>query len=83
MLPDQDFRSWEGRFKLHIQRPRLKAKMPGIGTDEKAAFKEMLRLMMAFKPEMWATVREVMEFEWMMKLGLPGLEEASKDFRSQ
>ncbi|PLB46176.1 kinase-like protein [Aspergillus steynii IBT 23096] len=73
---DRHARSWEDRFISHIQRPRSEAGISGICVEEKAAVLDMLRSMLAFRPEMRATARDVLKCDWMTKWALPELEEA-------
>lgn len=42
-----------------------------IGEDEKAAFLNLMRRMLVFRPEERPTANEVLQSEWMVKWGLP------------
>lgn len=66
-------RPWEQRFNESIQNPRQECNMPLMEDVEKTAFLNMLRDMLAFKPEKRSTAREVIECEWMQEWALPEL----------
>ncbi|KAH8427676.1 uncharacterized protein LDX57_005386 [Aspergillus melleus] len=73
---DRHIRSWEDRFESHIQRPRLEAGIPCVGSEEKTAILDMLRSMLSFRPEMRATARDILECEWMIKWAQPEFKES-------
>lgn len=50
-----------------------------IGEDEKAAFLNLMRRMLVFRPEERPTANEVLQSEWMVKWGLPEYERSLKD----
>ncbi|RAH51089.1 kinase-like protein [Aspergillus brunneoviolaceus CBS 621.78] len=63
-------RSWERRFEESIQKPRAE------GGDERAALMEMLRAMLAFRPEERITARQALQSRWMSGWGMPALQES-------
>jgi serine/threonine protein kinase len=67
---DRNVRSWEDRFKKHIQQPRQKAGMPIFDAEEKAAVMDMLRSMLYFEPEKRYTAREILQCQWMKRWAL-------------
>jgi len=66
-------RSWEERFEIDMQEPRRKLGMKQVGEEEKAAFFDMLKAMMVYKPEERMTAKEVRQSEWMTKWAMPEL----------
>ena len=68
---DRYVRSWEERFERHIQQSRRDAGIETVEADEKEAIRDMLSSMLVFRPEMRATVMDVLECEWMVKWALP------------
>ena len=47
--------------------------MKQVGEEEKAAFFDMLKAMMVYKPEERMTAEEVRQSEWMTKWAMPEL----------
>ncbi|KAF2013940.1 kinase-like protein [Aaosphaeria arxii CBS 175.79] len=68
------YRSWDDRFMDSLQRPREEYAMPLISPPEKRAIFDMLRPMLAFRPEDRSTAKQVLESEWMVKWALPEYE---------
>jgi hypothetical protein len=66
-------------FEDCVQKWRRK-KGTEIGEDEKVAFLNLIRRMLAFWPEERPSVNEVLQLEWMVKWGLPAYERSLKDF---
>jgi len=79
--PGRQVRSWEDRFKKHIQLPRQKAGIPGFDLEEKAAVMKMLRSMLSFEPEKRLTARDILKCEWMEKWSLPDFEKSHSQER--
>ena len=66
--------SWEDRFEKHIQSTWREHGVAAFGEEEKAAFLDMIRSMLSFRPEEWATIQGVLNSEWMKKWALPSFE---------
>ena len=66
--------SWEDRFEKHIQSTWREHGVAGFGEEENAAFLDMMRSMLSFRPEEWATIQGVLNSEWMKKWALPSFE---------
>ena len=80
---DQDGRPKEGRdvwpkleqaFEQGIQYYRQRLQMGVFGEEETKAILNLIRWMLAFRPEERPTIEEVLESEWMVKWVLPDLE---------
>lgn len=80
---DQDGRPKEGRdvwpkleqaFEQGIQYYRQRLQMEIFGEEETKAILNLIRWMLAFRPEERPTIEEVLESEWMVKWVLPDLE---------
>jgi len=65
--------SWEEQFKIIIQEPRRDLGMEQVGEEEKAAFFDMIKAMIVYKPEERMTAAEVRQSEWMTKWAMPEL----------
>jgi serine/threonine-protein kinase SRPK3 len=50
-------KSWEDRFEMFVQDPRIREGMPLFESSERDAFLAMLRSMLAYKPEERASAR--------------------------
>ena len=50
-----------------------------IVEDEKAAFLNLMRRMLVFRPQERPTADEVLQLEWMVKWGWPDYERSLKD----
>ncbi|RAK75324.1 kinase-like protein [Aspergillus fijiensis CBS 313.89] len=72
------FRSWSDRFEDRVQQPRRQEGMPVLGDDERATIFDMLRPMLAFRPEERCTTKQILESEWMVKWALPAYEKIPK-----
>ncbi|GAD91861.1 protein kinase domain protein [Paecilomyces variotii No. 5] len=68
-------RSLVERFIDSMQEQRREIAMENIGEVEKDALLQMIRDMLAFRPTERLTAAEVMESEWMVRWGLPVLDE--------
>ncbi|KAF3893067.1 Serine/threonine-protein kinase Ppk16 [Trichophyton interdigitale] len=58
-------------FVQDIQMRRLEGGKRGFDTEEALAFVDMIRSMLAFRPEQRATIETVLASDWMTKWGLP------------
>ncbi|KKK24204.1 hypothetical protein P175DRAFT_0508759 [Aspergillus ochraceoroseus IBT 24754] len=65
--------SLEESFEIGVQKWRRKLG-DGIEEDEKAAFLDLIRRMLSFRPEERPTAEEVLKSEWMVKWALPDYE---------
>ena len=70
--------SWEQRFEDGIQEPRREEGMETICEQEKEAFFEMIRWMLAFQPEDRPSIRQVLDMTWMENWAIPECEESWK-----
>ncbi|GKZ65025.1 hypothetical protein AnigIFM60653_007610 [Aspergillus niger] len=68
------YRSWGDRFEDSVQQPRQEVGMPLFDAEERDAIFEMLRSMLAFRPEQRSTTKQILESEWMVKWALPEYE---------
>ncbi|KAK2737609.1 hypothetical protein FQN55_000965 [Onygenales sp. PD_40] len=67
-------RPFVGRFVDSIQEPRRGSAMEDIGEAEKTALLNMLRGMLAYRPDERLTATETIESEWMVRWALPALD---------
>jgi serine/threonine-protein kinase SRPK3 len=65
--------SLEEEFELCVQKHREDSNMTKFDWDEAAAFLNLMRRMLAFRPEERPTAKEVLESEWMVQWALPEL----------
>lgn len=65
---------WTERFEKFVQEPRQCDGMEVVGGEEKAALFDMLRSMLAFKPEDRISADDALECKWMKEWGLPETE---------
>ncbi|KAF2277022.1 kinase-like protein [Westerdykella ornata] len=80
MRGESKFKGWAELFDFCIQRPREELGIP-LEEDEKTALEELLRSMLAWKPEEGPTALQVLESEWMRKWALPDLERMDAQLR--
>lgn len=67
--------SLQESFEVGVQKWRRK-KGDEFDENEKAAFLDLMRRMLSFRPEERPTAEEVLKSEWMVKWALPDYEEA-------
>lgn len=67
--PFQD--SLEERYNWFVNAARRRSDMEEQEEDEKKAFLHMIRMMLQYLPSDRATIRDVVESEWMQKWGFP------------
>ncbi|XHF96611.1 hypothetical protein AWENTII_000235 [Aspergillus wentii] len=67
-------RSLEGHFEKTVQKARIRARMPSLGSEEQNALLSMFRSMLSFKPENRPSAQQVLESEWMVNWALPEYE---------
>lgn len=65
----------EESFEVGVQKWRRRMG-DEFGEDEKAAFLELMRRMLSFRPEERPTAGEVLKSEWMVKWSLPDCEQS-------
>lgn len=70
--------SLEDCFEREIQAPRQRDGMGQVGTEETVALLDMLRRMLAFRPEERATATTILESRWMTSWGLPAFEKSGR-----
>ncbi|PYI30888.1 kinase domain-containing protein [Aspergillus indologenus CBS 114.80] len=81
--PKQDRDIWppiDQEFEGGVQHYRRKRKMGEFGAEETAAILDLMRRMLAFRPEERPSAAEVLQSEWMVKWVLPDYE---RSLRSQ
>ncbi|PYH81545.1 kinase domain protein [Aspergillus uvarum CBS 121591] len=81
--PKKDRYVWppiDQAFEDGIQHYRKKRKMGDFGAEETAAILDVMRRMLAFRPEERPSAAEVLQSEWMVKWVLPDYE---RSLRSQ
>ncbi|KAI3332848.1 kinase-like domain-containing protein [Ustulina deusta] len=73
-----DIWSWDRRFEEWLQELRRYCGMDTVGEEEKAALLDLLRWMLAWKPEERPSSEEVLDTVWMKKWALPAYEQGRK-----
>ncbi|KAM0210838.1 hypothetical protein ACHAPA_004652 [Fusarium lateritium] len=68
---ERDIWSWDRRFEQWIQEPRQSLGMDSIDEEEKAAFLELLKWMLAWKPADRPTAQQVLDSIWIRHWALP------------
>ncbi|KAH7251323.1 kinase-like domain-containing protein [Fusarium tricinctum] len=68
---ERDIWSWERRFDQWIQEPRQSLCMDIIGEEEQAAFLDLLKHMLAWKPAGRPTAQQVLDSIWIRDWALP------------
>ncbi|KAH7194589.1 kinase-like domain-containing protein [Fusarium oxysporum] len=68
---EQDIWSWDRRFRQWIQEPRKSEGMETINSEEAAALLDLLKRMLAWKPENRPQAQQVLESGWMKEWALP------------
>ncbi|KAM0237922.1 hypothetical protein ACHAP5_008821 [Fusarium lateritium] len=68
---ERDIWSWDRRFEQWIQEPRQSLGMDSMGEEEKAAFLELLKWMLDWKPADWPTAQQVLDSIWIRDWALP------------
>ena len=70
------FTSLDNAFDEGLQAYRKMGNAALVADDERAAFLDLLRRMMVYRPEDRITIEGVLQSEWMQKWALPALAEA-------
>ncbi|KAM0222994.1 hypothetical protein ACHAQD_003724 [Fusarium lateritium] len=65
--------TWDIRFERCVQQGRKEGGMKPMSKDEKEAFLDMMKKMIAFRPEDRMTAKELLESRWMKQWALPEL----------
>ncbi|KAI1120838.1 kinase-like domain-containing protein [Nemania abortiva] len=73
-----DIWSWDRRFEEWLQELRRYRGMGVVGEEEKVALLDLLRWMLAWKPEERPSAEEVLDTVWMKKWALPAYEQGQK-----
>ncbi|RMZ79733.1 hypothetical protein DV738_g3261, partial [Chaetothyriales sp. CBS 135597] len=73
-----DIWSWDRRFQQWIQEARRHYAMDVMDEQEGVALLDMLRWMLAWKPQDRPTADEILDAAWMKKWALPAYERAQK-----
>ncbi|EER38518.1 protein kinase [Histoplasma capsulatum H143] len=72
--PREDRDVWpriDEAFEEGVQKYRRKREMGEFGRDEAAAILDLIRQMLAFRPEERPTAEDILKSEWMVKWALP------------
>ena len=64
----------EQAFEARVQQDRRELSMGEFGEEETRAILDLIRRMLAFRPEERPTCEEILESEWMLKWALPELQ---------
>lgn len=70
--------SIDGAFEEGVQKYRRKFGMGEFDGEETAAFLDLMRRMLTFRPEERPTAREVLQSRWMVEWVLPDFERSSQ-----
>ncbi|KAF4959140.1 hypothetical protein FGADI_1880 [Fusarium gaditjirri] len=68
---DRDIWSWDRRFRQWIQEPRKSEGMESFGSEEAAALLDLLKRMLAWKPENRPQAHQLLESGWVKEWALP------------
>ncbi|KAF5550957.1 SRPK2 bound unphosphorylated [Fusarium mexicanum] len=68
---ERDIWSWDRRFSQWIQEPRKSEGTETINSEEAAALLNLLKRMLAWKPENRPPAQQVLESEWVKEWALP------------
>ncbi|KAI8402345.1 hypothetical protein FOFC_17653 [Fusarium oxysporum] len=68
---EQDIWSWDRRFRQWIQEPRKSEGMETINSEEAAALLDLLKRMLAWKPENRPQAQQILESGWVKEWALP------------
>ncbi|KAI0186558.1 kinase-like domain-containing protein [Xylaria flabelliformis] len=73
-----DIWSWDRTFEQWVQKPRQSCDMDVINEEEKVALLDLLKWMLAWRPEGRPNAEDVLNTTWMKKWALPAYEESRK-----
>ncbi|KAH7305020.1 kinase-like domain-containing protein [Stachybotrys elegans] len=68
--------SWDKRFEVSVQDPRREEGMEPLDAEEMAALQQLLRWMLAWRPEDRPTAEQVLKTKWMRRWALPAYEKS-------
>ncbi|KAF5596055.1 SRPK2 bound unphosphorylated [Fusarium subglutinans] len=68
---ERDIWSWDRRFSEWIQEPRKSEGTETINSEEAAALLDLLKRMLAWKPENRPPAQQILESEWVKEWALP------------
>ncbi|PKY03731.1 kinase-like protein [Aspergillus campestris IBT 28561] len=74
--------SLEVAFELFVREARVREGMSPFGSGERDAFFEMMRSMLAFRPEERLSAQQVLEAEWKVKWAVPEYEKIRSERES-
>lgn len=72
-LPSQRSPTWDERFERDIQSPRRERNLGMLNDEEREAFTDTLRWMLAYRPGDRPTAKEILQTKWMTEYALPCL----------
>ncbi|CZR46785.1 uncharacterized protein FPRO_12236 [Fusarium proliferatum ET1] len=75
---EQDIWSWDRRFKQWVQEPRKSEGMETINLEEAAALLDLLKRMLAWKPENRPQAQRILESGWVKEWALPAYNRAKR-----
>ncbi|SCV38973.1 related to dis1-suppressing protein kinase dsk1 [Fusarium fujikuroi] len=75
---DRDIWSWDRRFRQWIQEPRKSEGMDTINSEEAVALLDLLKRMLAWKPEDRPQAQEILESGWVKEWALPAYNKAKR-----
>ncbi|KAF5646021.1 kinase domain protein [Fusarium sp. NRRL 52700] len=78
---EHDIWSWDRRFRQWIQEPRKLEGMETISSEEAAALLDLLKRMLAWKPEDRPQAQQILESEWVKEWALPAYNKAKTSSR--
>ncbi|KAI1281383.1 kinase-like domain-containing protein [Xylaria sp. FL0933] len=82
LCPEYGIWSWDRRFEEWLQELRRYCGMDVIGEDEKVALPDLLRWVLAWKPEKRPSAKEVLDTVWMKKWAVPAYEQSQEEQQS-
>ncbi|KAF5976316.1 kinase domain-containing protein [Fusarium coicis] len=75
---ERDIRSWDRRFTQWMQEPRKSEDMETLNSEEAAALLDLLRRMLAWKPENRPQAQQILESGWVKDWALPAYNKTKK-----
>lgn len=75
---ERDIWSWDRRFKQWVQEPRKSEGMETINSEEAAALLDLLKRMLARKPENRPQLQQILVSGWVTKWALPANDKAER-----
>jgi serine/threonine-protein kinase SRPK3 len=75
---ERDIWSWDRRFRQWIQEPRKSESMGTIGSEEMTALLDLVKRMLAWKPENRPQAQQVLESGWVKEWALPAYDKTKR-----